>query len=282
MPSNDLSVYRTLRACQNPCCNLTLHEQTGEYFPNNPRTYEPVLRFRIDEDAAGQRTLHRKQMQICAKKIYTKGSKKAGVFCRVTLYVLLCTFRPSLALPLSLSFSLPLSLFLSLSLSFSLSLSLSFSLSSLFLSLSVGCAKSGNSLKNINAKPSQRSSHAATKWVVCLHNCCTGNLRERAGHPAHGQAEGEAAAAVYNRTPRALAGGGHRSVWRGWRYVSARHAAAAGDRQAVRVNRPGSPEQQSGGKVRRNAHSVRLRGTISSKKKTKKNAGDSVNAGECC
>ena len=120
---NDLSVYRTLRACQNPCCNLTLHEQTGEYFPNNPRTYEPVLRFRIDEDAAGQRTLHRKQMQICAKKIYTKGSKKAGVFCRVTLYVLLCTFRPSLALPLSLSFSLPLSLFLSLSLSFSLSLS---------------------------------------------------------------------------------------------------------------------------------------------------------------
>ena len=132
---NDLSVYRTLRACQNPCCNLTLHEQTGEYFPNNPRTYEPVLRFRIDEDAAGQRTLHRKQMQICAKKIYTKGSKKAGVFCRVTLYVLLCTFCPSLALPLSLSFSLPLSLFLSLSLSFSLSLFPSF-FPSLFLPLS--------------------------------------------------------------------------------------------------------------------------------------------------
>ena len=133
---NDLSVYRTLRACQNPCCNLTLHEQTGEYFPNNPRTYEPVLRFRIDEDAAGQRTLHRKQMQICAKKIYTKGSKKAGVFCRVTLYVLLCTFCPSLALPLSLSFSLPLSLFLSLSLSFSLSLPLSLFLFTLSLALS--------------------------------------------------------------------------------------------------------------------------------------------------
>ena len=142
---NDLSVYRTLRACQNPCCNLTLHEQTGEYFPNNPRTYEPVLRFRIDEDAAGQRTLHRKQMQICAKKIYTKGSKKAGVFCRVTLYVLLCTFCPSLALPLSLSFSLPLSLFLSLSLSFSLSLPLSLFLFTLSLALSRALSLSSTS-----------------------------------------------------------------------------------------------------------------------------------------